>query len=113
MGHSTFLECRSLENVVLSEQLTRLDDYTFRGCEALRRIEIPTSVTSIGRHIFTGCDMLRTVVIHGDGDITFDRVQMFPNYVRFYTNSPTVTAYLIENRPGSVFPKEAAPPVNA
>ena len=110
MGDWTFEDCRSLVDVRLSESLIRLGDFTFYQCTALNRIDIPASVTFIGRNIFSGCSILRTVVIHSDGVITFQPVQTFPPGVRFYTNSPTVTAHLITYRQ-QVFPKEEAPPV--
>lgn len=61
--NATFVECMSLESVILSEGLETIGDKVFNGCNSLNRVNIPHSVTSIGKWAFTGCLPLESIVI--------------------------------------------------
>ncbi len=50
-----FSNCSMLENVVLSETLTEIGDYTFSGCTSLTNIKLPETVTKIGKGVFKDC----------------------------------------------------------
>ena len=61
--NATFVECMSLESVILSEGLETIGDEVFNGCNSLSSINIPHSVTSIGYAAFAGCLPLESIVI--------------------------------------------------
>ncbi len=55
-----------VENIVIPESVTSINNYTFYGCDSLISIEIPNSVTKIGFYAFSYCTGLANVTI-GDG----------------------------------------------
>ena len=61
--NATFVECMSLESVILSEGLETIGDEVFNGCNSLNSVNIPHSVTSIGYAAFAGCLPLESIVI--------------------------------------------------
>ena len=63
IGEYAFLDCKNLENVVLSEGVTEIGGSTFYGCENLKSIVIPHSVTEIGINAFYDCKNLENVII--------------------------------------------------
>lgn len=56
-----FSGCTSLSEVILSEGLTTLGDYTFEDCVSLTKITIPSSMTDLGFRAFSGCNSLTTI----------------------------------------------------
>ena len=68
LGHlenSTFANDFALEEIILHEDFTALDDYVFYGCINMKRVVIPPSVTMIGENCFLGCDNLVIYVTPG------------------------------------------------
>ncbi len=61
IGSNTFYDCSSLENLVLSENLTTIQAYAFKDCYALSSIDLPSSVTSLGDYAFSGCQQLKKI----------------------------------------------------
>ena len=55
--------CTYLNEVVLSEGRTEIDDYAFSVCDKLTNLKIPESVEYIGRNAFNYCNGLTEVVI--------------------------------------------------
>ena len=60
-----FQGCYALENVTLSNSITKLDVCVFSSCTALREIDIPASVTYIYSNNFEYCYALESVTIRG------------------------------------------------
>ena len=54
---------KNMEEFVIPEGVTSIDDYAFWNCSRLKSIEIPYSVTSIGYYAFSNCDSLTSIVI--------------------------------------------------
>ena len=63
IGGFAFSYCESLENITLSNSVTRIDECTFDLCTNLTSITIPDSVTSIGGWAFSGCESLSRITI--------------------------------------------------
>lgn len=61
IGSNAFYDCSSLENLVLSENLTTIQAYAFKDCYALSSIDLPSSVTSLGDYAFSGCQQLKKI----------------------------------------------------
>ena len=62
--YDLYLNGELVENLVIPDGITRVNDYVFRGCNSLKSITIPDSVTSIGDGAFEGCS-LTSVTIPG------------------------------------------------
>ncbi len=60
-GASTFMNCKSLKNIVIPDGVTKLSAGLFYGCSSLENITIPASVTEIGMAAFYSCKKLSTV----------------------------------------------------
>lgn len=63
MGPCCFFECKNLQGVRLSKNLTEIPDSTFSGCNSLGSIHIPEGVTCIGNGAFGRCESLEAVSI--------------------------------------------------
>ena len=62
LGKGAFCRCEGLSGVVLSDQITAIEDYTFLGCSNLESQEFLSNVTSIGEEAFS-CTSFESVVI--------------------------------------------------
>ena len=53
----------SINQIVISEDITSIGAYAFQNCIAINSIDIPDAVTSIGTYAFHGCTNLDNIVI--------------------------------------------------
>lgn len=60
---STFLECKVLEEVTLSQGLITISKQAFKNCAKLKSIDIPDGVESIGEDAFYKCTNLEEVTL--------------------------------------------------
>ncbi len=63
IGRNAFKGCKTVETVVLPEELKSIGAFAFDGCAALVGIEIPTGVTTIGAAAFKGCDKFTSITL--------------------------------------------------
>ena len=56
-----FSEAPKLKSVTIQSALTSIGNYAFYNCPVLNRVTIPSSVTSIGNYAFYNCDKLTSV----------------------------------------------------
>lgn len=72
----TFMECPSLEEVILPEKLESIDDTLFYNCNSLKRIKIPETVKTIKESAFASCNSLEAVYLPENietiGDYAFE-----------------------------------------
>ena len=61
--YDLYLNGELVENLVIPDGITSVNDYAFRGCSSIRSVTIPDSVTSIGTSSFSGCTGLASVTI--------------------------------------------------
>ena len=54
---------KSLENLVLSEGLERIENWAFEGCGNLRELHLPQTVTYIGDYAFSDCSSLTDLAL--------------------------------------------------
>ena len=66
IGAYAFINCKSIENLTLPDELTAIGVIAFTGCTSLKGIEIPASVTQIGGGAFYGCTGLESLIF-GNG----------------------------------------------
>ncbi|ELP91490.1 leucine rich repeat containing protein BspA family protein, partial [Entamoeba invadens IP1] len=68
-----FKECKSLKNVIYSDNLSFIGECAFWGCSSLEKSELPKTVVYIGNSAFDQCINIQTLV--------------FPKTVKFEGNS--------------------------
>lgn len=59
----TFVNCTSLETVVLHEGLDTLGQSVFEGCTALKNITLPSTLKTIQNFVFNDCTSLKSIVL--------------------------------------------------
>jgi hypothetical protein len=52
-----------IEHIIVSEGVTKLDNYVFYHCEYAKSISLPSTLTSIGRYTFSFCNALTSITI--------------------------------------------------
>lgn len=60
---AVFKNCTSLENIKISDTVTKIPAEAFYGCSSLQNIDIPNSVIEISERAFTNCSKLTTIQI--------------------------------------------------
>lgn len=58
MGADCFMNCKSLQEVTLSDDIEELIGASFARCESLKKIHLPENLKSIGDNCFFGCSAL-------------------------------------------------------
>ena len=61
LGEQVFSNCHGITEVMIPEDVTRIENHTFFACKGLKRIKIPDQITSIGKYAFALCDALEEV----------------------------------------------------
>ena len=56
-----FMDCTSLQEVVLSTGLETIGSYAFQNCTSLTSVDIPNTVKYLESHVFDGCTGITTV----------------------------------------------------
>lgn len=67
-GYSPFYENSTLKSIIVSNSVTRIENYAFYGCSGLTSLTIPGSVTSIGISAFNGCTNLKELIFEDGKD---------------------------------------------
>ena len=60
---NAFRDCQDLQTVVLSDQLTELDQDVFRGCIKLKHVTFPGTIKEIPYGTFAYCESLESFII--------------------------------------------------
>ena len=60
INNYTFSDCNSLESVTIGENVTSIGDFAFYDCSNLNTVTIGENVTSIGNYAFYDCSNLNT-----------------------------------------------------
>ena len=61
IGVCAFGDCSSLQNILIPEGVTIINDSAFICCLSLISIVIPDSVISMGEYVFSGCSNLKNI----------------------------------------------------
>ena len=59
-----FYECEKLENIEIPNSITIIDFYAFGYCKSLKNITIPNNVITIGNNAFLGCESLTDIYLN-------------------------------------------------
>ena len=62
-AHHLFLNGEEFTNLVVPNDVTRIEKYAFYNCNSLTSITIPGNVTNIGQEVFLGCKGLTALTI--------------------------------------------------
>lgn len=65
IGRAAFSDCTSLKSVNMPNTVKIIDDDAFHGCSSIESITIPNGVTKIGHSAFWGCSSLESITIPG------------------------------------------------
>ena len=65
IGNYAFLECESLEKVILPNTLEYIGRNAFMDCINLKYLELPKSLVAIDTYTFFNCSKLTTIVYNG------------------------------------------------
>lgn len=81
---NVLIKCdNKVENVVIPDGITQIDDYAFELCTQLKTVMIPGSVTSIGDDAFYGCYRLTSITLPNSvtyiGDYAFSGCDSLTN----------------------------------
>jgi len=60
-AHHLYLNDEEIKDLVITNNITNIKEYTFSGCSGLTSISIPNSVTSIGADAFKECSALTSI----------------------------------------------------
>jgi len=63
VSYGLFQDCRSLEEIIIPEGVSKIDNYAFACCESLTSVVIPDTVTEIRGCSFYDCCALETVTL--------------------------------------------------
>ena len=86
-----FFACNNINNIVIPDGVTAIEEDTFRQCFNLVNITIPSSITSIGARAFAGCWSLEEIIF--PGLVTSIGTEAFYGCnmdITFYSNTPAV-----------------------
>ena len=61
---NAFKDCRSLESVVIPENVVRIEQWAFKDCINLKSVEIGRDVIHIDDHAFEGCNSLSNITVN-------------------------------------------------
>lgn len=89
-----------IEEIILSHNVKKIDDYAFQDCTKLKKITIPSSVTNIGRYPFRNCSALEEICIEdlaswlntSVGDIN---TTLYNNKTKLFLNGELITELVI------------------
>lgn len=56
-----FSDCKYLEEIILPDNLEKIDDNAFSNCSSLKEIHIPSSVKEVGQYCFQGCSSITSI----------------------------------------------------
>ena len=63
IGEYMFYDCTNLENIILPENITSINNSAFASCDSLKSIKFTQNITFIGENAFAWCNGLISVTI--------------------------------------------------
>lgn len=101
--HHLYLDGNKITDLVIPNEVTRIENYTFYGCEDLLSVNIPQFVKHIGENAFAGCALVHDVYI---SDLAtwceMDWSGSFGCYYRLYLNGEEINNLMIPDTVVSV-----------
>lgn len=72
LGVSVFEDCSSLQEVILPDDLERLDNSSFKNCRKLCSVKLPYKLRYIGNYAFDACNSLKSIALPESVDTIAD-----------------------------------------
>ena len=66
-----YINGKEIDNLVIPNEITKIENWSFNNCSNLTSITIPESVTSIGGWAFSGCSGLSSIIVE-QGNKNYD-----------------------------------------
>ena len=90
-----FLNCQSLtsESFVIPQSVTKIGADAFSGCDLLTEINLPSNITDIGMNAFSGCSKLTNIILPESITTLEDRV---------FSNCSSLNSIIIPNSVTSI-----------
>ena len=96
-----YLNGALVEDLVIPNGITKINDYAFYNCSSLTSVTIPNSVTSIGTYSFYGCSGLTSITIPNGvtsiGSSAFYNCTGLTSITNLATTPQAVTSYVFGN----------------
>ena len=88
-----FLNCKNITEIVLNDEITKIDQYAFAQATKLDVFELPSELTTLGNHAFYNCDSITDIEI--PNGVTSISEQLFYDCdalvnVKFHSNITTI-----------------------
>ena len=93
IGDSAFASCSSLANVTISNNVMSIGSGAFGNCSSLTSLTIPNSVTSIGSFAFSGCSSLIQLILFPSTPPTLASGAMPATVQSIYVQQSSKAAY--------------------
>ena len=61
IGYNAFKNCKSLESVVIGDEVKTIEESAFSGCDDLTTVKIGAKVVKMERYAFSGCYKLKNI----------------------------------------------------
>ena len=90
-----FKDCTSLIEVLLPDNIEKIEDYAFYACKNLEKIEFKSGIKIIGRLAFKGCEKLKS--LNFPKSLTVIKSHAFENCTKISKISFEKTTEIIEN----------------
>ena len=100
-----FANCSSLEEVVVGDGVSGLDDYAFSTCSGLTSVTLPKTLNFFGDNAFSGCEKLTSVKYYATQQPELVGSNCFsdlPSDAKLYVPDPEIFSNILGNFKGSV-----------
>lgn len=98
-SHYLYVSGIELKELVVPDEITKINDFAFIGLNTLKKVEFSKNVTSIGVGAFAYCYGLETIYFNtnGDGGIEYIAQDCFREIKAHYLELPNTLKYLSYN----------------
>ena len=92
LSSGAFSGCATIENVILTGNVTSISKNAFYNCSSLKQVVLPETVSSIGEYAFFNCSNLESLVIPGDVSFASYVFQGCNNISKIYCYDNVITS---------------------
>lgn len=100
IGTKAFLNCKTVEQLVLPETLEEIGDWAFAHMKNLKKISLPAKEIKFGKKVFLGCEQLNKINLLGEGVDNGDGVPDLLATLATHLQIPTLRLELLDTAEG-------------
>ena len=109
IGNNALASCNTLQTVIVSEGVIKIEDYAFSSCRMLHSVRIADSVIELGKSIFYGCNKLSTIKIgSGVSDISSAFYSLATPDINVFEIAVSENNMAYESIDGSLYSKDGS-----